>query len=153
MSHPKNLTHAGLMLFLLCMLQLQGGCAVISLLRGKPGLDISEIKPGISMIEAETILGAPKREWATIRDIRYRAYDNDGGVEGSVADAVAFGIMDVFTVGIWEIMYAIHPLPTARVRLIDGKIALSYDRSDVVIGVFNNFGDFDRLPDDGREKK
>lgn len=102
------------------------------------------------MTEAETILGAPKRQWVTILDIRYRVYDYDGGVEGSTADAVAFGIMDVISVGLFELFYAIHPLPTARVRMIDGHIAVSYDTSEVVIDVFDNFGDFDKLPDDGR---
>jgi hypothetical protein len=153
MNNTKAASAAGIMIvcLLLVFLQIQG-CAVASLARGKPGLDTSAIKPGMSMTEAETILGAHRREWTAPAGVRYRVYDYDGGVEGSAADAIAFAFLDVCMVGMSEIMYAIYPLPTARVRMIDGHIALSYDASDVVIGVFDNFGDFDKLLVDGHTK-
>jgi hypothetical protein len=129
------------------------GCAVAKLAQGKPGADISMIKPGMSISEAEFHLGAHKREWTTKTGVRYRVYDYDAGVEGSAGDAVAFAFFDVCTVGMAELLYAIHPLPDMPARWRYGHVAVSYDASDTVLGVFDQFGDFDRLPEDGRTKE
>jgi hypothetical protein len=129
------------------------GCAVAKLAQGKPGADISMVKPGISMSEAEFHLGAHKREWTTRTGVCYRVYNYDAGVEGSTADAVGFAIFDVCTLGMAEIFYAINPLPDSPAKWRFGQIAISYDATDTVIGVFDQFGDFDRLPEDGRNPK
>jgi hypothetical protein len=133
----------------LVLLQSQG-CAVATLYRGKPGLDTTGVQPGASRADVETIMGAARREWTTQHDVRYRVYVYNGGVEGSVGDAIAFGVMDVISVGLWELFYAIHPMPDGAARKITERMAVSYDQSDTVIGVFDHFGDFDVLPDDGR---
>jgi hypothetical protein len=126
------------------------GCMVAKLYQGKPGLDTKEVKPGASLLDVEKVMGASKRDWTTDQGVRYRVYIYNGGVEGSTADAIAFGIMDVITLGIWEIEFAIIQLPDAPARKITEQMAVSYDQSDTVIGVFDHFGDFDILPDDGR---
>ena len=133
----------------LALLQSQG-CAVATLYRGKPGLDTTGVQPGASRADVETIMGAARREWTTQQGVRYRVYVYNGGVEGSVGDAIAFGVMDVISVGLWELFYAIHPMPDGAARKITERMAVSYDQLDTVIGVFDHFGDFDVLPDDGR---
>jgi hypothetical protein len=143
---PKAIAWICLVLFLL---QIQG-CAVATLYRGKPGLDTTGVQPGASHADVEKIMGTPRREWTTQQGVRYRVYVYNGGVEGSVGDAIAFGIMDVISVGLFELFYAIHPMPDGASRKITERMAVSYDQSDSVIGVFDHFGDFNVLPDDGR---
>ena len=134
---------------LLSLLQFQG-CSVANFYRGKPGLDTSEVKPGASLMDVEKVMGASKRNWTTDQGVRYRVYIYDGGVEGSTGDAIASGTMDVITLGFWELLLAIAPMPDAPARKITEQMAVSYNQSDTVIGVFDHFGDFDMLPDDGR---
>ena len=152
MKSLKNAVAIGIACLFAVGLSLQG-CAVAKLAQGKPGADISRVKPGISMTEAEFHLGVPKREWTTRMGVRYRAYDYDAGVEGSMADAAAFAFMDVCTVGLFELFYAIDPLPDMPGRWRYGHMAVSYDADGTVLGVFDQFGDFNRLPENGRKPK
>ena len=57
--------------------------------------------------------------------------------------------MDVISFGAWELAFAWQPD-----RLIAGQrrteqIAVAYDDKDSVIGVFDHFGHFAELPEDG----
>jgi hypothetical protein len=145
----KHRTSARLTLCLFCTILLQTGCMAASAIKGKPGLDVSGIKAGMSQDEVEQILGPAVREWATSSGIWYRIYVYDGGAPPSPGDAAAHVFMDVATVGIWELVGAISSdfAPSAR---ISEKIALAYDGQDIVVGVFDHLSDFDMLPLDGR---
>jgi hypothetical protein len=120
---------------------------VRSALKGKKGVDISGIKPGISKIKVEENLGPSEREWWTSSGICYRVYVYDEGVPPSIVDAAALIFLDVCSLGYWELNQTIDPLPERRKYK---KMAVSYDASDMVVGIFDCYEDFDELPTDGR---
>ena len=151
MHQVKSRTLNGFKIWLLFFIMLlQCGCMAASALKGKQGLDISTVKAGMSKADVEKSLGPPVREWVTSSDILYRVYDYDAGVPPSGGDAAAHVFMDVATAGVWELFGAFRALPESHKR---GQMAVSYDINDMVIGVFNHFGDFDILPADGRADK
>jgi len=125
---------------------LQYGCMAASALKGKQGLDVSTFKVGLNKADVEEILGSPVREWLTSSSIHYCVYDYDAGVPPSSAGAAGHIFMDIATLGVWEIFGAFVGLPEFRKR---ERMAISYDADDIVIGVFDHFGDFDVLPVDG----
>jgi hypothetical protein len=74
---------------------------------------------------------------------------------GTLGDAVAFGLMDVVSLGLFE---AFEALANARgdSRSISKymedqhtktRLVVSYDDQDIILGIF---GEFDELPSDGR---
>jgi hypothetical protein len=125
-------------------------CTAVSALQGKPGLDVSRIKAGMSKVDAEQILGSPIREWVTSSGVSYGIYDYDAGVPPSGSEAAANVFMDIISVGVWELFGAFGHQPELRKR---EQMAVSYDVDGLVIGTFDHFGDFDVLPADGRADK
>ena len=122
-------------------------CTAVSALQGKPGLDVSRVKTGMSQADAEQILGSPIREWVTSSGVTYGVYDYDGGVPPSGSEAAANVFMDIVSVGVWELFGAFGHLSEPRQR---EQMAVSYDQGGLVIGTFDHYGDFDVLPADGR---
>jgi len=136
-----------IIVFLVCQVMLQNGCTVVNVLKGKTGTDISTITVGISKIEVEEILGAPVGEWTTSSGSHYCIYSYDRGIPPSIGDATAHAFMDVASLGLWEFVFVINPDEEySDIRLIKEQIAVSYNNDDVVVGVFDHFGDFDELP-------
>ena len=135
----------------------QSGCVTMAVLKGEPGKDVSSIKPGISKRGAEEILGSPMREWITPLNIHYCVYSYYAGIPPSVADAAASAFFDISTAGLFELYEAtgLTKLYETRKSIfrVWEKIAISYDANDTVVGVFDHFGDFDVLPEDGRAEK
>jgi len=127
---------------------LHAGCTVRSALKDKKGIDISGIKPGVSKVKVEDILGPSEHEWWTSSGICYRVYVYDAGVRGD--EVTGLVLMDVITLGFFELYNVIEPCPVKRKSK---KMAVSYDSSDMVIGVFDCFEDFDELPPDGLSEK
>jgi hypothetical protein len=125
-------------------------CTAVSALQGKPGLDISLVKAGMSRADAEQILGSPIREWVTSSGVTYGVYDYDAGVPPSGSEAGAHVFMDIVSLGAWELFGAFGKLPEMRKR---EQMAVSYDIHGVVIRTFDHFGDLDALPADGRTDK
>lgn len=124
------------------------GCTVAAALRDVPGADISVIRPGAERSAVQAIVGAPLREWTTVAEIRYGVYNYDGGRPGSAADASAMLFMDVITAGLFEFFMLVGTDGFDRSGL-PRQMAVAYDRSERVVGVFDDFGDFEVLPADG----
>ena len=119
-------------------------------------MDVSPVKIGMSKSDVERILGSPNREWVTSSGIIYCVYDYDAGVPPSAGDATAHVVMDIISLGAWEWAVPLYtyieskPFPESRKR---EQMAVSYDFNGVVLGVFDHFGDFDVLPEDGCAEK
>lgn len=128
------------------------GCMVYKFAAGDPGTDIRAVSPGENRDRLEALLGPPVRTWTTRSGIEYRVYRYDAGRPGSAADAIAFAVMDIGTMGAWEVMGYLAPpsdvSPDHAARF--KKLAVAYDRDGRAVGVFLNVGDLDVLPDDGR---
>jgi hypothetical protein len=125
-------------------------CSAMKELEGVPGTDISTVKVGTTRQQVESVLGTPKREWVTRADVRYCLYRYDAGVEPDPADAAALAFLDIASLGLAELFYAIDK----RSRIYGPHkyplIAVSYDREGVVLGVFYDVGEFTAFPEDGR---
>jgi len=151
MSQATNKSLSGFTARLLSLtMLLLCSCTAVSALQGKPGLDVSRVKAGMSKADTEQILGSPIREWVTSSGVTYGIYDYDAGVPPSGSEAAAHVFMDIVSVGVWELVGALGHLTELRKR---EQMVVSYDTDGLVIGTFDHFGDFDVLPADGRADK
>ena len=134
-------------LVVLLMVFFSTGCFAVKLAKGEKGADVTAIQPGVTRANAEAILGPPVREWTSSSRIRYTTYYYDAGRPPNMSDAVAVGILDLVTVGIFEFVVAINEATQPLDHITYGRIVISYDNRDVVLGIFD---EFDELPPDGR---
>ena len=156
MNQKKSRVLSWGIICLFLALPLQFSCMMAAALKDQPGIDVSSIKPGISKQEADKILGSPMREWITPLNIHYCVYRYDAGIPPSADDAAVFAFFDIITVGFIEFYEATGITAVGKTReanRVVEKIAISYDANDIIIGVFDHFGDFDVLPDNGHSKK
>lgn len=148
MNLQKHRAVVWIILCLFCPVLSLTGCTVASALKGEAGIDMHSISAGISRAEVEEILGVPIRQWQSSPDTLYCLYRYDAGAPGSKSEAAAHVFMDVISLGAWELFAALDeiqlPLHTTE------QIAISYDTRNRVTGIFDRFGDFDKLPIDGR---
>lgn len=84
-------------------LALLAGCSVGMALSGSNDPDIGSIRVGSTRGEVEMQLGSPVRTNAAEGMTRTDIYEYEIGNEPSPGRAVAHGVMDVLTWGIWEI--------------------------------------------------
>ncbi|NJC88509.1 MAG: hypothetical protein FIB02_08260 [Desulfuromonas sp.] len=96
----------------------------------------------------QAIVGPPLREWTTAVEIRYGVYSYNGGRPGSAADASALLFMDVITAGLFEVFMFLGTNDFERSGLMK-QMAVAYDSNNLVVGAFDDFGDFEALPVDG----
>jgi hypothetical protein len=123
------------------------GCFAVKLAKGEKGTDVTGIQPGVTQANAEAILGHPVRKWTSSTGIRYTTYYYDAGLPPNMPDAAAAVIVDLITVGIFELVVAINePKPWILDHHTD-VVVISYDNRAVVLGIFD---EFDELPPDGR---
>jgi len=131
------------------------GRAAQSALKGEPGLDITSVKPGLSQAQVEAIVGrTTDREWTTPLGVRYRIYTYSAGVPPSVYNAIGNLAAEIATLGLMN-LYAAATTGDGNVEYMDKEyvfreLAVSYDRNDRVIGVFDGIDSKTQLPADGR---
>jgi hypothetical protein len=131
------------------------GCTVAQLAAGDKGIDVTKIQPDGTRSEAEALLEDPIREWKSSSGVTYRTYQYDSGRPPAVGDAVAFGLMDVISFGLFEAFEALANATgdsrSIRKYMDDQhtrtQVVVSYDDQDVILGIFD---EFDELPTDGR---
>jgi hypothetical protein len=140
-----------LMLGVVALLPCLHGCAVATAAHGIEGADISAVRVGVTRSEVELRLGSPVRQWTTPSAIEYRMYRYDAGVPGSSANATAMVLGEISTLGLLELILRIPPQSQAstdpsRMR----NVAVAYDQSGIVVGVFVDVGDLEQLPENGK---
>lgn len=123
-------------------------CSVHRALQGTPGADISTVQRGITRDQVEACLGTPVRTWTTVTGVHYDIYMYDGGIPPNASDASALLFLDVISVGLTELFIQLDPTALNGPRKVT-RIAVAYDSGDRVIGVFDDIGDFESLPEDG----
>jgi hypothetical protein len=125
-----------------------GACSIGTALSGRPGVDVSGIKPGAERAQVETAIGPPHREWQSAAGVTYCFYEFDGGVKPTVGGAALLLLVDVGTAGLMEV--ATHnATPDALVGAEKVRRIISYDAASIVLGVFAEDAD---LPADGRPR-
>src|SRR6266850_6132050 len=133
-------------LVVLLMVSFSTGCFAVKLAKGEKGTDVTGIQPGVTRANAEAILGPLVREWTSSTGIRYTTYYYDAGLPPNMPDAAAAVIMDVISVGLFELFWAIDKKPWILDHHTD-VVVISNDDRAVVLGIFD---EFDELPPDGR---
>lgn len=137
-------------LLVLAAAQAWAGCGAVTLARGTRGVDVDHIQPGVTRTQAEAVLGKPKRDWISRDGVQYFTYEYDTGRPPNISDATGFVIMDLVSLGLWEVIDAAHGHAVLNRSLppsTSARVVISYDDTDVVRGIF---GEFDALPPDGQ---
>jgi hypothetical protein len=109
-------------------LMLVAGCSVGMALSGDKNPDIGAVRIGSTRGEAEMHLGSPVRTNAGAGGTRVDIYEYEIGNEPSAGRAVAHGVMDVLTLGIWELAGT----PIEAVQGEKYEATLTYDEQERV---------------------
>jgi hypothetical protein len=107
------------------------GCSVGMALSGKKDPNLGVIRKGATRGEVELQLGHPISSITTEDGRRLDTYEYEIGNEPSAGRAVAHGIMDVLTLGIWEVVGT----PVEAVQGKKYQLAITYDSDNRVIGI------------------
>jgi hypothetical protein len=110
---------------------LLAGCSVGMALSGDKNPDIGAVRVGSTRGEAEMHLGSPVRTNAGAGNTRIDVYEYEIGNEPSAGRAVAHGVMDVLTLGIWEVAGT----PIEAVQGEKYEAIVTYDEQDRVAEV------------------
>lgn len=153
-SRRRSKGSARRVMFLLVVLLMSplGGCSVVALARGEPGIDLSPIQPGVDRQVVEIRLREPFRTSTTSKGVEYAWYLYDGGVRRSVGRAIGAALLDLDMM-LFELVVAMQAVnKTGELRVLHhyDLVAVSYDSRGLVIGTFPGAGEYSLLPDDGR---
>ena len=80
------------------------GCSVGMAMHGKETPNLSAVKVGSTRGEVELILGAPVQSATTETGTRLDTYEYEVGNDPSAGRAIGHGVMDVLTLGLWEVV-------------------------------------------------
>ena len=115
---------AVLSLFLLSLVS----CSVVMATSGEKDPDLTQVRVGAKRGEVELALGPPV-DSEEIRGGRVDKYEYEVADESSAGRAVAHGVMDLITLGLWEFVGT----PIEAVQGEDWVIYIRYDENDVVV--------------------
>ena len=107
------------------------GCSVGMALSGKPDPNLTAIHIGSTRGEVELQLGKPVDTVSLGEGARLDTYEFEKGNEPSPGRAVAHGVMDVLTLGLWEIAGT----PIEAVQGDTYRVKIQYDGDDKVVAV------------------
>ncbi|MBN9413181.1 MAG: hypothetical protein J0H12_04575 [Candidatus Paracaedimonas acanthamoebae] len=117
-----------LLLITLSLLTLEG-CSVGMALNGEKEPDLSVIRQGITKTEVDIQLGDPVSVEALDKGWKKCIYSYSVGDESSAGRAIGHGVMDVLTLGIWEVVGT----PIEGFRGDKYQLALTFDENDRVV--------------------
>ena len=104
------------------------GCSVGMALSGDENPDLSAIKVGATRGEVELHLGPPIETKTGRNGMRIDTYEYEIGDEPSAGRAVAHGVADVVTLGLWELVGT----PIEAVQGETYRTTITYDSKDRV---------------------
>lgn len=108
------------------------GCSVFMAAAGKREPNLSMITIGAHRAEVELQLGSPRTTVAHEGgDYRTDTYEYELGNEPSAGRAVAHGVMDLLTLGLWEVVGT----PVEAFRGEKRDIVITYSLDDRVVGI------------------
>jgi len=104
------------------------GCSVGMALSGKQEPNIGAVKVGSTRGEVEMHLGSPATSTTLADGTRIDIYEYELGNEPSAGRAVGHGVMDVLTLGLWEVVGT----PIEGVQGEKRQLNITYDDSEHV---------------------
>jgi hypothetical protein len=115
---------------LICWLG-NSGCSVGMAMSGKDNPNLGMVREGASRGEIELTLGPPVNTVSIGEGKRIDIYEYEIGNEPSAGRAIGHGIMDILTLGIWEVIGT----PIEGVQGSKYKLQVTYDKNDRVIAI------------------
>jgi hypothetical protein len=106
-------------------------CSVGMALSGKDNPDLGAIRVGAARGEVEMHLGPPIKSASLDDGLRADVYEYQIGNEPSAGRAIGHGVMDVLTLGLWEVVGT----PIEGVQGETYHATITYDRSDKVVDI------------------
>ena len=105
------------------------GCSVGMAMSGKKEPNLSQVKVGASRSEVELQLGQPSQIGSLEDGKRIDIYDYEIGNEPSAARAIGHGVLDVLTIGLWEVIGT----PIEAYQGDKYRLQITYDKDDKVL--------------------
>ncbi len=115
-------------LALLCVLS---ACSVGMALSGDTNPDLGAIKVGTTRGEVEMHLGSPIKSLTSEAGTRVDVYEYEIGNEPAAGRAIGHGVMDVLTLGLWEVIGT--PIEGVQGELYNASI--TYGPDDKVLAI------------------
>jgi hypothetical protein len=106
-------------------------CSVGMAISGSQNPDLGAVKVGASRGEVELQLGSPVRSASLDDGARADIYEYEIGNEPSAGRAVGHGVMDVLTLGLWEIVGT----PIEGFQGEKHQATITYDQNDRVVNI------------------
>jgi hypothetical protein len=124
----KNSVHVG------CLAVALGGCSVGMAMSGSDNPDLGAVRVGATRGEVQMQLGSPVRTTTLPDGTRTDLYEYEIGNEPSAARAMGHGVMDVLTLGAWEIIGT----PVEGFQGEKYQATITYGQDDKVIQISSN---------------
>ena len=112
-----------------CAAWLLSGCSVGMALSGSQNPDLGAVRTGATRGEVELHLGSPIRSALLDNGHRADLYEYEVGNEPSAGRAAGHAVMDVLTLGVWEIVGT----PIEGVQGEKYNATIVYDENDKVV--------------------
>ena len=103
-------------------------CSVVMALSGEENPDLSAITIGATRGEVELHLGSPIKSVVIADGERTDVYEYEYGDEPSRSNAIAYGVMDIYFIGLWELVGT----PIEGTRGEHYYATIEYDQDDKV---------------------
>jgi len=124
----QNFFVSAIMLGLLC------GCSVGMAMSGKTTPDLGVIKKNATRGEVELQLGAPVKVTTLDNGHVVNLYEYEVGNDPSAGRAVGHAVLDVLTLGIWEVVGT----PVEGFQGDKRQVQIEYDENDHIVNVKGN---------------
>jgi len=121
------------MFFLAMILTLQGGCSVGMAMSGEKDPDLTILKVGESRGAIELQLKKSLRERIDQKGYSYVTYEYTLGNDPSAGRAIGHGVMDVLTLGLWEVVGT--PIEGSAANKEIHQVTVVYDRNESVVAI------------------
>ncbi len=108
-------------------LLLLSACSVSTAISGKSPPDFSSVKVGVPLNDINSRIGQPHKVTTIGNGERLYVYKYQKASEPSIKNVVANGLMDISTLGMWELV--------KPVNATTGHLTLTYDKEDKVASI------------------
>jgi hypothetical protein len=107
------------------------GCSVGMAMHGKSTPNLGAFRVGSTRGEVELQLGSPVSSTTKPDKTRVDSYEYEVGNDPSAGRAIGHGVMDVLTLGIWEVVGT----PIEGVQGEKKALCITYDCNDIVLAI------------------
>ena len=117
--------------YVLAATVLLSGCSVGMAVSGDHNPELGAVRSGVPRGEIEMHLGSPVKISSLNDGLVYATYEYEVGNEPSAGRAIGHGVMDVLTLGLWEIVGT----PIEGFQGETHEVTVTYDEDDRAVAV------------------